>query len=135
MERSLGVGSARASASADLEHCQKVHTISENALKGKTGTDSRRNFHFLASPSFGIGRLSRCRIKLLGVLQGVPRELVSLLAEFVSCSMICFAMGYSCDGMGVGCQIVKFCGLIVRTLRHGLLLACSMQTVRPGIDI
>jgi hypothetical protein len=56
------------------------------------------------------------------VLQGIPRELVSLLAEFVSGSMICFAVGDCCDGVGVGCQIVKFCGLIVRTLRHGVSL-------------
>jgi hypothetical protein len=37
-----------------------------------------------------------------------------------------------CDGVGVGCQIVKFCGLIVRTLRHSVPLTCMMQTVRPG---
>jgi hypothetical protein len=37
-----------------------------------------------AFPCFRFGRLSRCRIELLGVLQGFPRELVSLLAEFVS---------------------------------------------------
>src|ERR1039458_3482066 len=30
---------------------------------------------------------------------------------------------------------MKFCGLIVRTLRHGVLLTCSMQTVRPGSRI
>jgi hypothetical protein len=46
--------------------------------------------------------------------------------------MICFAVGDSCGGVGVGCQIVKFCGLIVRTLRHNVLLPYSMQTVRPG---
>ena len=85
-----------------------------------------------AFPCFRFGRLSRCRIELLGVLQGIPRELVSLLAEFVSGSMICFAVGDCCDGVGVGCQIVKFCGLIVRTLRHSVLLSYSMQTVRPG---
>jgi hypothetical protein len=32
-------------------------------------------------------------------------------------------MGDRCDGVGVGCQIVKFCCLIVRTLRHGVPLA------------
>jgi hypothetical protein len=66
------------------------------------------------------------------MLQGIPRELVSLLAEFVSGSMICFAVCDRCDGVGVGCQIVKFRGLIVRTLRHSVLLTCMMQTVRPG---
>jgi hypothetical protein len=66
------------------------------------------------------------------MLQGIPRELVSLLAEFVSGSMICFAVCDRCDGVGVGCQIVKFCGSIVRTLRHSVPLTCMMQTVRPG---
>jgi hypothetical protein len=47
------------------------------------------------------------------VLQSIPRQLVSLLAEFVSGSMICLAVCDSCDGVGVGCKIVKFCGLIV----------------------
>jgi len=79
-----------------------------------------RSFCFLAFPCFRVGRLSRCCIELLGVLQGIPRELVSLLAEFVCGSMICFAVGDCCDVVGVGCQIVKFCGLIVRTLRHGV---------------
>jgi hypothetical protein len=83
------------------------------------------SFHFLACPCFRFGGVSRCHIELLGVLQGFPRE-------FVSGSMICFAMGDCCDGVSVGCKIVKFCGLIVRTLRHCVLLACSMQTVRRG---
>jgi hypothetical protein len=52
------------------------------------------------------------------VLQGILRELVSLLAELVRGSMICFAVGDCCDVVGVGCQIVKFGGAIVRTLRH-----------------
>jgi hypothetical protein len=66
------------------------------------------------------------------VPQGFPRELESLLAEFMTGSMICLAVGGSCDGVGVRCQIVKFCGSIVRTLRHGVLLPYSMQTVRAG---
>ena len=37
----------------------------------------------LAFPCFRCARLSRWCIKLLGVLQGIPRELVSLLAEFM----------------------------------------------------
>jgi hypothetical protein len=82
-----------------------------------------RSFYFLAFPCFRFGRLSRCCIELLGVLQGILRELVSLLAEFVRGSMICFAVGDCCDVVSVGCQIVKFCGAIVRTLRHGVSLS------------
>jgi hypothetical protein len=71
------------------------------------------SFHFLACPCFRFGRLGRLRIELRGVLQGFPREFVSLIAEFVSGSMICLAMG-NCSGIvGMGCQIVKFCGLTV----------------------
>jgi len=88
------------------------------------------SFHFLACTCFRFGRLRRCRIELLGALQVFPREFVILIAEFVCASMICFAMGDCCDGVSVGCQIVMFCGWIVRTLRHGVLLACLMQTVR-----
>jgi hypothetical protein len=90
------------------------------------------SFHFLACPCFRFGGVSRCRIELLGVLQGIPRKFVSLIAQLVIGSMICFAMGDCCDVVRVRCKIVKFCGLIVRTLRHGVLLACSMQTVRQG---
>jgi hypothetical protein len=46
--------------------------------------------------------------------------------------MICFAVCDRCDGVSVGCQIVKFCGLIVRTLRHGVPFTGTMQTVGPG---
>jgi len=46
----------------------------------------------LAFPCFRGGRLSRWCIELLGVLQGIPRELVRLLAEFVRGSMICLAV-------------------------------------------
>jgi hypothetical protein len=51
-----------------------------------------RSFYFLALPCFRLGRLSRCGIQLLGVLQGIPRMLVSLLAEFVGGLMISFAV-------------------------------------------
>ena len=67
----------------------------------------------LAFPCFRCARHSRWCIELLGVFQGIPRELVSLLAEFVSGSMICLALCDRCDGVGVGCLIVKFCGPIV----------------------
>jgi hypothetical protein len=46
--------------------------------------------------------------------------------------MIRFAVGGSSGGVGVGCQVVKFRGSIVRTLGHGVLLVCSMQTIRSG---
>jgi hypothetical protein len=42
--------------------------------------------------------------------------------------MIRFTMCYSGSSMGMLCQVVKFRGSIVRTLWHGILLACSMQT-------
>jgi hypothetical protein len=90
------------------------------------------SFHFLVCPCFRFGRFIRCRIELLGVLQVFPREFVSLNAEFVWASMICFAMGDCGGGVGVGCQIVMFCGRIVRTLRHGVLLVSLMQTVKQG---
>jgi hypothetical protein len=102
----------------------------QEVLTGKSWADNMRNF--LAFPCLRFGRLSRCRIQLLGVLQGFPRVLVSLLAELVRGLMICFAVGGCCPGVGVGCEIVKFRGPIVRTLRHGVLLPCSMQTVRLG---
>ena len=81
------------------------------------------SFYFLAFPCFRFGRLSRCCLQLLGVLQGIPRVLVSLLAEFVGGLMICFAVGDCSDGVGVRCHIVKFCGSIVRTLGHGVSLS------------
>ena len=87
------------------------------------------SFCFLALTCFGFGRLSCCCIELLGVLQCIPRVIVSLPAEFVSGKMICFAVGDCCGSVGVGCQIVKFCGLIVRTLGHGVPLPCWMQTI------
>jgi hypothetical protein len=90
------------------------------------------SFHFFACRCFRFGGVSRCHIELLGVLQSFPRKFVSLIAQFVSGSMICFAMSDCCDGVSVGCEIVKFFGLIVRTLRHGVLLACSMRTARQG---
>jgi hypothetical protein len=61
------------------------------------------NFFFLAFPCFGCGRLSRRRIELFGVLQGLARELESLLAEFMSGSMVCLAVGGSSYGVGVRC--------------------------------
>jgi len=67
----------------------------------------------LALPCFRRGRLSRCRIQLFGVLQGFPRELESLLAEFMSGSMIRLAVGGRCGGVGVRCNIMKFCGSVV----------------------
>ena len=61
---------------------------------------------------------------------GAQRAFESLPAEFVSGEMICFPMGFSGCGVGVGCLVVKFRGSIVRTLGHDVLLACSIQTGR-----
>ena len=47
--------------------------------------------------------------------------------------MICFAVSNCCDGVGVGCQIVKFRGLIVRTLRHGVSSLRKMQIIGPEL--
>jgi hypothetical protein len=66
---------------------------------------------------------------MLGELQVFPRDFVILIAKFVSASMICFAVGNCRDGVRVRFMIVKFCGWTVRTLRHGVLLACWMQAV------
>jgi hypothetical protein len=50
----------------------------------------------------------------------------------MSGQMICLAVGFSSGGVGMGCQVVKFRGSIMRTLGHGVLLPCSMQINRPG---
>jgi hypothetical protein len=57
-------------------------TLAESA-KGKVLSGQYPQLLLLAFPCFRCARLSRWCIKLLGVLQGIPRELVSLLAEFV----------------------------------------------------
>jgi hypothetical protein len=62
------------------------------ASTGKSWADNSRCIHVLAFPCFRCGRLSRWCIELFGVLQGFPRELNSLLAEFMSGSMICLAV-------------------------------------------
>jgi len=67
---------------------------------------------------------------LFGILISVLRVFVSLPAEFVSGRMICFAVGFSGDGVGVGCQVVKFRGSIVCALGHDVLLVGSMQNDR-----
>jgi hypothetical protein len=68
--------------------------------------------------------------EFLRELMGFLRKLKSLPAEFVSSQVIGFAVGGSGLGVGVGCQVVDFRGSIVRTLGHGVLLGCSMQTIR-----
>jgi hypothetical protein len=107
----------------DLEAVTSLKKTLVELLAGKSWADSVRNFYFLAFPCFSFGRLSGCCLQLLGVLHGIPRVLVSLLAEFVSSLMICFAVSDCCNGVGVRCQIMKFCGLIVRTLWHGVSLS------------
>jgi hypothetical protein len=52
----------------------------------------------------------------------VPRVFVCLFGQFVSGQMISFAMGYGGGFMGVGRKVVQFCGLIVSTLWHDVLL-------------
>jgi hypothetical protein len=94
-----------------------------------------RSFCFLAFLCFRVGRLSRCCIELLGVLQGIPRELVSLLAEFVSGSMICFAVGDCCDGVGVempDCEVLRLGRANSEACEFPLL--CRMQTIRPELQ-
>jgi hypothetical protein len=44
--------------------------------------------------------------------------------------MICFAVCDRRNRVRVGGQIVKFCRLIVRTLRHIVPLTCRMQNVK-----
>jgi hypothetical protein len=56
----------------------------------------------------------------------------SLLAEFVSGQMVCFAMGFSGGCVGVSGQIMEFRGSVVRGLGHDALLAGSMQTGRQS---
>jgi hypothetical protein len=63
---------------------------------------------------------------------GVLRMFESLLAEFVSGQMVCFAMGFSGGCVGVSCQVVEFRGSFVRALGHDVLLAGSMQTGRQS---
>jgi hypothetical protein len=41
-------------------------------------------------------------------------------------------VGGSSGSMGMLCKVVEFSGSIMRALGHRLLLACSMQTNRPG---
>src|ERR1035437_9686747 len=43
--------------------------------------------------------------------------------------MVSFAVGGGCGGVGVGCLIVKFRSSIMGALGHGVLLACSMQSI------
>jgi hypothetical protein len=50
----------------------------------------------------------------------------------MSGQMIFFAMGFSGGCVGVGCHIVEFCGSVMRTLGHDVLLVGSMQTRRQS---
>jgi hypothetical protein len=49
------------------------------------------------------------------VVHGV---LVRLFAQLVSGQMMPLAVGGGCGGMGVSCQVMKFCDSIVRALWH-----------------
>jgi hypothetical protein len=50
-----------------------------------------------------------------------------LPAEFVRSQVIGFAVGFSGDGMRVGCKVVEFRGSVVVALGHDVLLASLMQ--------
>jgi len=104
-------------------------------LKRKSWADHMHSFHFFACTGFRFVLLFGRSIELLGELQGFPREFVGLIAQFVSITMICLAVGNCCSGVGVRCEIVKFCGATMGTLRHDVLLACWMQTVRKGLRL
>jgi hypothetical protein len=93
------------------------------------------SFHFFACTGFRFVLLFGRSIELLRELQGFSREFVGLIAELVSGSMIYLAMGNCCGGVGVRCEIVKFCGATMGTLRHDVLLTCWMQTVRNGLRL
>ena len=58
-------------------------TLAESA-KGKVLSGQYAQLLLLAFLCFHCGRLNCWCIKLLDVLQGIPRELVSLLAAFVT---------------------------------------------------
>jgi hypothetical protein len=65
-------------------------------------------------------------------VQGV---FVSLPAQFVSGQVIPFAVGNSGSSVGMGCQVMEFCGSIMGALGHGVLLACLMQTIwKKSVD-
>jgi hypothetical protein len=49
------------------------------------------------------------------------RVLVSLLRELVRCQIVPFPMRGSGCRVGVGCEVMQFCGPIVRALWHGVL--------------
>ena len=53
------------------------------------------------------------RDELFGVLVCVHGVLVRPFAKLVSGQMISFSVGGGSGGMGVSCQVVKFCGSIV----------------------
>jgi hypothetical protein len=65
-----------------------------------------------------LARLCCFRNEILGELMGVYGVLMRLLGEFVSGQMISFTVGSGSSGVGVGSEVVKFCGSIVRTLWH-----------------
>jgi len=56
--------------------------------------------------------------ELGGVLVGLPGVFVSLLGEFMSGEVVAFAVGGCCGLVGMGGDVVKFCGPVVRALWH-----------------
>jgi hypothetical protein len=56
------------------------------------------------------------------VLMGVRGVFMRLSGEFVSSYMISFSESSGGGSVGVSCKVVEFCGSIMRTLWHGVLL-------------
>jgi len=61
-------------------------------------------------------------MKLFNILLGVHGVLVRLSGKFASSQMIPFPVGGCGGGVGMGGKVVEFCGSIVITLWHGVLL-------------
>ena len=68
--------------------------------------------------ALGFAELPDLRDERFAVLMGVHGVLVRQFAEFVGGEMVSFPVGGGGSGVGVGRQVVQFCGSIVRALWH-----------------
>jgi hypothetical protein len=68
--------------------------------------------------ALGFAELPDLRDERFAVLMGVHGVLVRQFAEFVGGEMVSFTVGGGGSGVGVGRQVVQFCGSIVRALWH-----------------